>query len=147
MRDNPGDGTEQLRTIAEDLKGLAARLRSLGAAQEQSLQQPRRWRGPDMEDVDVDDLPAVWERRLTPAEAANLNDQRVRLLEREAERQREDGPRSTAGHLGSRTQARYGAHGGHRTPLANPRRRRWFAKLLYWLVPKRGLEPRHPCGH
>jgi hypothetical protein len=101
MPDTPNtlpDGNEQLRAMAESSRGLAARVRNLGALQEQSLQQPlqpRRWRGPGMEDVHVDDLPAVWAARQTPAEAAHLNEQRLRLLDREAERLREARARRT----------------------------------------------------
>ena len=54
-----------------------------------SNEQPRpkrRWRGPGMEKIDVDDLPTVWALRQTPQEAAHLNELRVRVLSREAER-------------------------------------------------------------
>jgi hypothetical protein len=57
-----------------------------------SNEQPRpqrRWRGPGMDQVDVDDLPTVWALRQGPAQAARLNEQRLRLLDREAERLRE----------------------------------------------------------
>ena len=57
-----------------------------------SNEQPRpkpRWRGPGMDKVDVDDLPSVWALRLSPDEAARLNEQRLRLLDHEAERLRE----------------------------------------------------------
>ncbi len=49
----------------------------------------RRWRGPGMNKIDVDDLPTVWALRQTPPEAARLNELRVRVLSREAERLRE----------------------------------------------------------
>ena len=109
----------------------------------------RQWRGPGMEDVFVDDLPSVWAARLTPEEVANLNDERLRLLDREAERLREPRARlaSSASTSTDAPKTTYRAHGGHKAPCGEPRRRGWLGKLLYRLVPKRGSEPRHPCGH